>query len=378
MANFIHSLRGTGGLPFVSRMEAMTNGLFSASGTYADLKRHTFDTTPAGFATIADFNTDQYYRNWGIASGLPVDNFEVLLRCTIIDYGHSNFVGTGICALLSGSKSTTSVNDCYQVGLGSGSSWWNTSAIIYRNASGTGTIINSAPSSLRLSYESFLRVRRSGSNIYVKAWDSNVSEPSAWTVSASDSSVACTCLYLQTYTASYRVICHELAIATNGDTATLTAPSVQEISGSIGADSAPRLVSIIDAQTGFTCEAVFTDAVTGNWTAKLYHNRPVYAQISALAGTVTDIPLAKGAGYLSSSFPDSITSVEGVPVSAEVRVLLRYPTLPRLDGRLIASTASAADGTWRINGLNTAQRYDVVARLAGQNDVIMADITPAV
>ena len=377
MANFIHSLRGTGGLPFVSRMEAMTNGLFSASGTYADLKRHTFDTTPAGFATIADFNTAQAYRNWGIASGLPVDNFEVLLRCTIIDYGNSNLVGTGICALLSGSKSTTSVNDCYQVGLGSGSSW-NTSAIIYRNASGTATIINSAPSSLRLSYESFLRVRRSGSNIYVKAWDSNVAEPSAWTLSTSHSSVACTCLYLQTYTASYRVICHELAIATNGDTATLTAPSLQEISGSIGADSATRLVSIIDAQTGFTCEAVLTDAATGNWTAKLYHSRPVYAQISALAGTVTDIPLAKGAGYLSSSFPDSITSVEGVPVSAEVRVLLRYPTLPRLDGRLIASTTSAADGTWRINGLNPAQRYDVVARLAGQNDVIMAGITPAV
>ena len=377
MANFIHSLRGTGGLPFVSRVESITNGLFSASGTYAGLKRHIFDTTPAGFAAIADFNTAQSYRNWGIASGLPVDNFEVLLRCTIIDYGSDNYVGTGICALLSGSKNTTSVSDCYQVGLGSGSSW-NTSAIIYRNASGSGTLINSASSSLRLSYESFLRVRRSGSNIYVKAWDSNVSEPSAWTVSASDSSVACTCLYLQTHTASYRVICHELAIATNGDTATLTAPSVQEISGSIGADSAPRLVSIIDAQTGFTCEAVFTDAVTGNWTAKLYHNRPVYAQISALAGTVTDIPLAKGAGYLSSSFPDSITSVEGVPVSAEVRVLLRYPTLPRLDGRLIASTTSAADGTWRINGLNPAQRYDVVARLAGRNDVIMAGITPAV
>ena len=85
-----------------------------------------------------------------------------------------------------------------------------------------------------------------------------------------------------------------------------------------------------------------------------------------------------GAGYLAGEFPGGITTVEGVPVSAEVRVLLRRASGEVGDGALVAATQSAADGTWRVNGLPLGFTYDVVARLAGQNDVIMAGITPAV
>ena len=85
-----------------------------------------------------------------------------------------------------------------------------------------------------------------------------------------------------------------------------------------------------------------------------------------------------GAGYLAGEFPGGITTVEGAPVSAEVRVLLRRPSGKVGDGAVVAVTQSAADGTWRVNGLPLGFTYDVVARLAGQNDVIMADITPAV
>lgn len=85
-----------------------------------------------------------------------------------------------------------------------------------------------------------------------------------------------------------------------------------------------------------------------------------------------------GTGYLAGEFPDGITTVEGVPVAATVRVLLRTESGHVGDGAVIAEVQSAPDGTWRVDGLNTALRYDVVGRKAGHNDVIMANVTPAV
>lgn len=87
---------------------------------------------------------------------------------------------------------------------------------------------------------------------------------------------------------------------------------------------------------------------------------------------------ARGAGYLAGEYPDGITTIEGIPVSAEVRILYRTATGELGDGVLVASTQSALDGTWRIDGLNPALLYDVVARYDGQNDVLMAAITPFV
>lgn len=84
-----------------------------------------------------------------------------------------------------------------------------------------------------------------------------------------------------------------------------------------------------------------------------------------------------GTGYLAGEFPDGITTVEGVPVDATVRVLLRS-TDPALDGLVMAETRSRHDGTWRVDGLNTSLRFDVIGRKAGHNDVIMADVTPEV
>ena len=85
-----------------------------------------------------------------------------------------------------------------------------------------------------------------------------------------------------------------------------------------------------------------------------------------------------GVGYLAGEFPDGITTVEGVPTAAEVRVLWRGPAGARFDGVVVARTVSAADGTWRVDGLNPALRFDVVGRLAGKNDVLMANVAPEV
>lgn len=85
----------------------------------------------------------------------------------------------------------------------------------------------------------------------------------------------------------------------------------------------------------------------------------------------------RGDGYLAGEFPAGITTVEGVPTPAEIRVLLRTAENSLVDGDLVASTVSAPDGTWRVDGLSTALKFDVVGRKPGFNDVIVAGVTPA-
>lgn len=86
----------------------------------------------------------------------------------------------------------------------------------------------------------------------------------------------------------------------------------------------------------------------------------------------------RGNGYLAGSFPDGITTLNGVPVAATVRVHYRPIGGTFGDGDLIATTQSAADGTWRIDGLDPALKYDIIGRLDGQNDVIAANVSPKV
>lgn len=88
-------------------------------------------------------------------------------------------------------------------------------------------------------------------------------------------------------------------------------------------------------------------------------------------------PTVKGDGYLAGTFPDGITRIEGVPGPATIRVLFRPAAGAPGDGAVVAEVVSAADGTWRVDGLNTSLRYDVVCRLDGYQDAIVSDVTPA-
>jgi len=101
------------------------------------------------------------------------------------------------------------------------------------------------------------------------------------------------------------------------------------------------------------------------------------------SGPLVSSPVIKnripsGAGYLAGSFPGGTTTVEGVPVSATIRVLLRAGTGHPEDGALVAEVESLQDGTWMVEGLPTDLRFDVVGRKDGFNDVIVANITPSV
>lgn len=87
---------------------------------------------------------------------------------------------------------------------------------------------------------------------------------------------------------------------------------------------------------------------------------------------------ANGLGYFAGSFPDGLTTIKGVPVSASVRVLLRTPIQGYGDGVVVATTQSNQDGTWQIDGLHTHLKYDVVARYNGEKDVIMSNVSPEI
>lgn len=88
------------------------------------------------------------------------------------------------------------------------------------------------------------------------------------------------------------------------------------------------------------------------------------------------IPL-NGLGYFGGTFPDGLTTIAGKPISATIRVVLRTPINGYGDGVLVATTQSNPDGTWRINGIPTHLKYDVIARYDGENDVIMSNVSPA-
>lgn len=86
----------------------------------------------------------------------------------------------------------------------------------------------------------------------------------------------------------------------------------------------------------------------------------------------------KGIGYFSGGYPDHITSVEGVPASCTVRVLLRRRYAEPGDGLVVAEVESGVNGVWEITGLDETKLYDVVCRYQGYGDLIISNVAPKV
>lgn len=84
-----------------------------------------------------------------------------------------------------------------------------------------------------------------------------------------------------------------------------------------------------------------------------------------------------GNGYLAGSFPGGITSVDGTPTRATVRILYRPAEGALGDGHLVAQVESGEDGSWRVEGLDPALSFDIVGRKPGYNDVIVANVRPS-
>ena len=103
-----------------------------------------------------------------------------------------------------------------------------------------------------------------------------------------------------------------------------------------------------------------------------------YSAARAISFLGRKVPMERnGDGYLAGEFPDGATTVDGAPVAATVRVMVRKPG-DLADGFVVIETQSAPDGTWRVDGLPGRFKYDVVGRKDGFNDVLVADVTPVV
>lgn len=105
--------------------------------------------------------------------------------------------------------------------------------------------------------------------------------------------------------------------------------------------------------------------------------RKVYAHLGFKRRFISYQP-KRGQGYFSSSFPNFIVSVEGVPSIGEVRVLQHSTSIIESDGVLVAKTMSDITGQWRIYGLDPETTYDVVCRVDGYNDMIFANVKPKI
>ncbi|MGN6518774.1 MAG: hypothetical protein ACTHK2_05035 [Dokdonella sp.] len=79
-----------------------------------------------------------------------------------------------------------------------------------------------------------------------------------------------------------------------------------------------------------------------------------------------------GLGFIAGTSPLGLVTVNGSPGAREVEVRHRKTRMP------IATTFSAADGTYRFDGLNPDEEFDVIARdWAGTyNDAILARVKP--
>lgn len=92
---------------------------------------------------------------------------------------------------------------------------------------------------------------------------------------------------------------------------------------------------------------------------------------------MSTLPDFTGPGFFAGEAPDGLTTIAGTPTSASVRVYWRDPADPDAPDVLVASTQSAADGTWQIAGLNPALRYVVRAQKSQFDDVTVVGAAPS-
>lgn len=80
-----------------------------------------------------------------------------------------------------------------------------------------------------------------------------------------------------------------------------------------------------------------------------------------------------GNGFIAGTLPVGIVRVNSEPSAREVEVRHRETR------KVVATVQSAADGTYRLDNLNTAETFDVIGRDWKHiyNDVIVSRVTPA-
>lgn len=380
MANMIIGLKGDNGQLPPAAVELIRQGAFYVPPQL----RHAYCGTPDGLLSIPDVSTDAAgWHGLPIAANLPADNFEVLVRTVRLTPGTTNWNNGGGGIALTQNYLAEDIDSIIQTPLYYFNYGSQNSASIYvcylRNTPDPQVIVgnvNAVAGSYTLNEPliSYMRIRRNGATIQGKSWFEGASEPAAWQLNASNSARSVSHVFLLTLMQT-AILYTDMAIATNGDTATLDVPSIT-ITGTTNHTGRAYPVQVLDYETHMHLGAGWTDPLTGEWSVEVFSDGDVYARVDGPNGPEYDYQFAAGHGFLAGSHPDGITSVEGVPASAEIRVHLRASG-ETADGALIAHTTSNPDGTWMITGLDHTRKYDVICRHEGYNDMILSNVSPA-
>ena len=103
--------------------------------------------------------------------------------------------------------------------------------------------------------------------------------------------------------------------------------------------------------------------------------RPIPAGVPRFGAAIGPVFRGDGAGSFAGAFPDGVTSVEGVPASAEVIIRARAPGTA-LDGVEVARAVSSSAGEWLVPSMPETGEFDVVARKEGECDVVKSSVAP--
>lgn len=117
--------------------------------------------------------------------------------------------------------------------------------------------------------------------------------------------------------------------------------------------------------------------IYNNISAILPENYKVPSRLHDLLVTLnTDIFPWVSWGHISGDYPAGISTLEGVPTSADITVLTRAPGMD-WDAMPVRRVKSGDDGVWRAEGIDPGLRYRVIADKQGYNSVISDNIKPA-
>lgn len=311
-----------------------------------------------------------------ILKDLPVDNFEVLLKIYRVGVGTNAWVNGGFGLMFWQAEAASNENRCY-ICVGSGSSHKNIFIRRYDTLDTSSDLLSTTVSNLAAAGGTyFLRIRREGIQIKVRAWPDATEEPAVWNADVTDDiNKYSHVLFKSGFDSQASDIITEFAYATDGDTAQFN-PSVPKktIAHQRSGATASDYSLIKDSHTHDVLAIVRYNA-SGTWVTSIPLQWNFYIVDELLSGTFYDYRFAYGDGYLGGDYPEGIVTVGGIPAEAEIDVRFRMPDDPVLDGKIVRQGVANSAGIWLIPNLAENLKYDVVARREGEKDMLAPNIS---
>lgn len=223
------------------------------------------------------------------------------------------------------------------------------------------------------------RIKVTNSLIQTRHWYADTPEPTVWHLTYAHSFIGRK-VYLGAPSGAERSVLigySFLSIATEGDEP-LIAPLTRVRLGEISPYYAGRKIRLRSPSSGCIYDESIV-SMDGSWalTEIICETVPYFnVFVEVNDGEVLVPDGLNGDGYLGGDHPDGLVKENSAPVVGTIRVVLRDNFGSSRDGFVVAETTTNQDGSWRVEGLNRAYRYDVICRLSGYNDQIYSNVAP--